>query len=144
MQGRLRPRLTRKGALPSPSICSLWPGCPGSVGPLARPAPQAPLTQRLELVHLAARTLALLRQCLHLHQVGSVWGQAVQRHREAFRAPHIVAVGVALWEGQTVRMEKGCQLSLPESYSSLAGLVAVLAGSVPFLQMVQLRLSEAK
>lgn len=118
--------------------------CPGSVGPLARPPPRPPLTQRLELVHLAARTLALLRQCLHLHQVGSVWGQAVQRHREAFRAPHVVAVGVALREGQTVRTGEGCQLSLPESYSSLAGLVAVLVGLVPFLQMVQLRLSEAK
>lgn len=47
-------------------------------------------------------------------------------------------------EGQTVRTGEGCQLSLPESDSSLAGLVAVLAGLVPFLQRLQLRLSEVK
>ena len=88
--------LTRKGELLSPLIYSLRPGCPGSVGTLVRPAPGPRLTQRLELVHLAARALALLRQRLHLHQVDGVWGQVVQRHREAFCAPHVVAVGVAL------------------------------------------------
>lgn len=78
---------------PSCSISGPWPG--------SRPGPR--LTQRLELVHLAAGPLALLGQRLHLDQVGGVRSQVVQGHREVLGAAHIVAVGVALGVGSGCR-----------------------------------------
>lgn len=48
-------------------------------------------------MHLAPSALAFLCQCLHLHQVGSIGSQVIQGHGEAFRAAHIVAVGIPLW-----------------------------------------------
>lgn len=48
-------------------------------------------------MHFAASSLALLRQRLHLHQVCSVGSKVIKSHREAFRAAHIIAVGIPLW-----------------------------------------------
>lgn len=51
-------------------------------------------------MHFAAGALALLRQCLHLHQVRSIRSEVIEGHREAFRSAHIIAVGIPLWWGE--------------------------------------------
>lgn len=73
-------------------------------------------------MHLAASTLALLRQRLHLDQVGGVWSQVFQGHGETLSAAHIVAVGVPLWvaSGWTMRAGQEQQLSPPETTSRFA------------------------
>lgn len=86
---------------PNRSVSRPWPG----------PRPGARLTQRLELMNLAASPLALLCQRLHLDQVDGIRSQVVQGHREALGAAHVVTVGVALW----MRAGRGRQLGPPET-----------------------------
>lgn len=123
-QGCPRPWLTGRGAFLCSFIYFLLQGCPNcSVsGHWPGPHPGPELTQRLELVHLAASTLALLRQRLHLDQVGGVWSQVFQGHGETLSAAHIVAVGVPLWvaSGWTMRAGQEQQLSPPETTSRFA------------------------
>lgn len=125
MQGRLKALADQEGGT-SKSFNLLPSGQMSRQCRAAGPAPPGPHSRSVWnlQMHLAARTLALLRPSACTYQVGSVWGQAVQRHREAFRGA-VVAVGVALREGQTVRTGEGCQLSLP---SLSLGFVAVLVG----------------